>query len=797
MAAVLFQLRAELRSRLRSWLALALLAGVGAGLVITAAAGARRTESAVPRSAAASNFSDVSVSQFGQSNLRFDLVRRLPEVAYAYRTDNFYFTGKTDRGHNLDVGKSGLYASADASVGTSRDAQPIVHGRPADPNRVDEAVADEDSARMLGLRVGSRFTANFASADQFKAFFAYNGDPAKFVVRGPHRTFKVVGISAVFSTPSTNYPETQLTPAFYRAEAARLAKSPVFGVYLVHGNRDLPGFKAGVERLAHGAPVGFSTKGDFVSQVQRGVHLQAAALWVLAALAAIVTLLVLGQALARQTFVESTDYPTLRALGMTSGQLFRLALTRAAAIGIVGAGLAAGLAILLSPLTPVGSLARKAEPHPGLSVDVLIVGAGAAITILMLVALAAIPAWRAVRVLAGPDESWRASPERPSPLGDRLARAGFSLAAVNGVRMALESGRGRTAVPVRTTIAGVTVAIAAIATALSFSASLDRLVHTPRLYGQNWDAQLGDGYSDDIAGEAYPQLRQDRSIGAFAGGTINEASIAGERVGILALESVQGSIDPSVTEGRAPTRPDEVLLADKTLAKSGTHVGDVITISVGKRSARARVVGKGVISDIEGAHPLLGGGALLTFEGYKRLVPNAPRNYFLVRFAAGVNKKAGLKSLERVGALAGGKPVDLANFNRVDSMPNVIGGLLGAVAIATLVHTLMTSIRRRRRDLAILKTLGFERRQVARTVAWQATTIVLVALTVGIPLGIAGGRWAWTIFADELGVVREPVIPLAPILLLIPAAILAANVTAALPARLAARTRPALVLRAE
>ena len=301
--------------------------------MITAAAGARRTETAVPRSATATNFSDVSISEFGYANLDFNRVRRLPEVAYAYRADNFYFKGRTDRGHDLDVGKSGLYASPDPSVGTSRDAQPIVHGRPADPNRVDEAVADEDAARMLGLRVGSRFTANFASADQFKAFFAYNGDPAKFAVKGPRMTFKVVGISAVFSTPSTNYSETQLTPAFYRAQAHRLAKSPVFGASSCMETatfRDSRPMWSGL-RTEHGWA---SARGEFVAQVQRGVHLQAAALWVLAGLAAIVTLLVLGQALARQTFVESTDYPTLRALGMTSAQLFRLALTRAAAIGI-------------------------------------------------------------------------------------------------------------------------------------------------------------------------------------------------------------------------------------------------------------------------------------------------------------------------------------------------------------------------------------------------------------------------------------------------------------------------------
>jgi predicted lysophospholipase L1 biosynthesis ABC-type transport system permease subunit len=112
-------------------------------------------------------------------------------------------------------------------------------------------------------------------------------------------------------------------------------------------------------------------------------------------------------------------------------------------------------------------------------------------------------------------------------------------------------------------------------------------------------------------------------------------------------------------------------------------------------------------------------------------------------------------------------------------------------------HTLLTSIRRRRRDLAVLKTLGFERGQLSRVVAWQATTIALIAVAIGIPLGIAGARWAWTIFADELGIVPQPVIPFLPILLVVPAAIVVANLIAAVPARLAGRTPVALALRAE
>jgi ABC-type antimicrobial peptide transport system permease subunit len=208
-------------------------------------------------------------------------------------------------------------------------------------------------------------------------------------------------------------------------------------------------------------------------------------------------------------------------------------------------------------------------------------------------------------------------------------------------------------------------------------------------------------------------------------------------------------------------------------------------------------VGKGVIPDNEGAGLRLGRGGMITFQGLKRLVPAPPRNVFLLRFRRGVDKEVALASLRSLGALGGHKPVDIANFNRIDSMPFAIGGLLGTIAVAIMAHTLLTSIRRRRRDLAVLKTLGFERGQISRVVAWQATTITLLALTIGIPLGIAGGRWAWTIFADELGIVPQPVIPFLPILLVIPAAILVANLIAAVPATIAGRTPAALALRSE
>jgi ABC-type antimicrobial peptide transport system permease subunit len=109
---------------------------------------------------------------------------------------------------------------------------------------------------------------------------------------------------------------------------------------------------------------------------------------------------------------------------------------------------------------------------------------------------------------------------------------------------------------------------------------------------------------------------------------------------------------------------------------------------------------------------------------------------------------------------------------------------------------LLTGVRRRRRDLALLKTLGLDRRQVMAVVIWQAWAVTGAAVAVGLPLGVIGGRWAWAWFAGSAGVGGGAEIPLL-VLAIIPAALLAAAAIAAGPARAAARVRPAAVLRAE
>jgi len=215
------------------------------------------------------------------------------------------------------------------------------------------------------------------------------------------------------------------------------------------------------------------------------------------------------------------------------------------------------------------------------------------------------------------------------------------------------------------------------------------------------------------------------------------------------------------------------------------------------------------------AHLEMGTGALLSYQ----LIPAAGRNVFadpitgpntiFVRLKNGVDRRQALSSLQTIatklsntanfGVLVTSvqRPAEIVNYRSMGSTPAVLGAGLAAGAVGALGLTLLASVRRRRRDLALLKTLGFTRRQLAAAVAWQATVAVVIGTVVGLPVGIALGRQLWILFARQIHAVPTPSVPALAIVGVALGGVVLANIVAAVPGRLAARTPTALVLRAE
>jgi predicted lysophospholipase L1 biosynthesis ABC-type transport system permease subunit len=180
-----------------------------------------------------------------------------------------------------------------------------------------------------------------------------------------------------------------------------------------------------------------------------------------------------------------------------------------------------------------------------------------------------------------------------------------------------------------------------------------------------------------------------------------------------------------------------------------------------------------------------------------------------VRFRPGANPTAALHSLQRIAAATSTtadfgvavvpvqRPAEIVNYRSLGTTPELLGAGLAAGAVTALGLTLIASVRRRRRDLALLKTLGFRRRQLAAVVAWQSSVAVAIGILVGVPLGIIAGRDLWDLFARGIDAVPQPTVPVLAIALIALGSLVLANVVAALPGRQAARTPTALVLRGE
>ena len=143
------------------------------------------------------------------------------------------------------------------------------------------------------------------------------------------------------------------------------------------------------------------------------------------------------------------------------------------------------------------------------------------------------------------------------------------------------------------------------------------------------------------------------------------------------------------------------------------------------------------------------------------------------------------------------RPAEIVNYRSMGAAPALLASALAAGAIVALGLTLAASVRRRRHDLALLKTLGFTQRQLAAAVASQASVAAVIGIVIGVPLGIGLGRWLWTLFARQIYAVPQPSVPVLSVALVAIGALVLANVVAALPGRTAARTPTALLLQAD
>ena len=829
MNTALYWWRAAVRRSWRPLAGLALLGGVLGAVALAAVAGAWRTDTAYGRYLRADNVSDAFVNVPGRlpgipATRPFTLISHLPGV-----TASAPYLGLAGapviHGH---IRWSFMTADINGTLDREwyqQDRLTVVAGRLAPAGSTHDVMITPLIQRTFGVRVGD--TMKFA-------FFRIgaNGEPTGPPVYRSYRLTTIVEAPPALVDQADAAEGTILPPAATRQLLAFYQYATV-GVLLKGGSGGIPALQRHLATLASSLqkeqyrvthqnvsglyfPV---TRPDVIhGQVQAAIRPEAIALTVFAAVAAAAMLVLVGQGLAQMISRSAPDIEVMRALGATRARI-ALAVGLPGVIPVFGgATLAVAGAIALSPQAPVGPV-RRYDPDRGIHTDWAFVGTGAALFIVVLLGLLAVLAARAVRSRGGP------AGNRPSVIAQAAVAAGLPPSAVVGARNALEPGVGVRSVPVRSTLLGSVIAVAAVVSAVVFGASLTGLITHPVRYGWNWDViiQAQGGYGSFSPVIVNRVMHGQRTVTAWSEFAFTQLSVDGHVIPVMGVRRRVGTVEPPTISGQPLHGPDQVELGSVTLAGLGKKVGDTVRIGSPPYTRTVRITGVVTLpsfGQLSSDHVSLGRGAmlpqatLLAAEGATAhqageesqstlpstiaidLAPGttAAQRARLVHYIVANNPDqtpGGTYELRSALAAA------IIDAGQMGGQPIALAVGLAAAAALSLALTVLSSVRRRRHELALLKALGMTRGQLRSVVAWQTTLTLLIAVAIGGPLGVAGGRLAWQSFAGSLGAMPVSDIPVAGLILGLLALVVGGNLLSAAPAALAARTRPAIALRAE
>jgi predicted lysophospholipase L1 biosynthesis ABC-type transport system permease subunit len=343
------------------------------------------------------------------------------------------------------------------------------------------------------------------------------------------------------------------------------------------------------------------------------------------------------------------------------------------------------------------------------------------------------------------------------------------------------------------------LAVATVVVATTFVASTDHLLATPRLYG--WTSS-GDIHTLSLpAAPIATGLAENQRVAAVAAGTTVQLDVSGRTVQGIALNDVHRSVRPDLVNGHSPRTDNEIVVGSRTLDDIGAHIGDEVVVRVGNKTDRKRVVGTAIFPEGGDATGHLDEGAQITFDALRELEPDTSPN--IVRFTLAPNDNT-TKALAEIRysvaplqLLPAQAPTTITSFGRTNNLPTIVAAVMAALAAATLTHAMVTSVRRRQREFAILESIGLVRRQRSVIIVANATTFACATAIIGIPTGLVVGRWAWTEAAHALGIPAEPTTDAATIAVVVIGLFLIANLIALLPAAMARRTRAADALHTE
>jgi hypothetical protein len=489
---------------------------------------------------------------------------------------------------------------------------------------------------------------------------------------------------------------------------------------------------------------------------------------------------------------------------MARSQILMVELTTAGVVAALALVTALVAMVLASPLAPIGPL-HDVDPGQGFGIDATVAVVGAVVVVATILLLAV--AFSSARTPA------LRPTLRRSPW---LSELPSSPATVAGLTLALrtDDGRGRGWRAVTAT----TAAAAGLSLCAAFVTSAILLINTPTSYGLDGDLIALNPYGD----QAPPALRDafgGRNVVAATGFTAGSFLVDGRAVPGVAATKVKGELTPTILRGRPARAADEMVVGADTLEAIGAEIGDVVPVQLLATAngalestgdpLRLRIVGIATfpaVGQIGTDMPRLGVGALVTRDAFLRMRgdPENQPEFTTVRLVAGADPAAviaanpdGFPDASQTATtwFTDTKPAELRQLDAARRY--LVGALVVgfAILVAVFVHALWTRVHANRHDLAVLRVIGCTRRQLDAIAAWQAAPFAVGGVALGIPLGIALGRFSFRQFAQSLAVVDDASISAGLVAASILAVLVAAGIADVIAIAGARKSHAAAVLR--
>ncbi|MCU1360840.1 MAG: hypothetical protein JWN99_2129, partial [Ilumatobacteraceae bacterium] len=730
----------RLRRRWRDCVVAALLFGLTVGVGLFALSGARRTQSSYDHFLTSVQSSDVSISREGFEPADNAVVAGLPGVISARTYVGvgvlIYVNGAPDPSQFSEG-----VASYDGAF-FDRDRFVALHGRAPDPTRSDEIAVNEVAAQRYGYQVGQQLDLGLV------------GPPADL----SHVTIVGIGLfpDEVTEDDADSTGRMLFTPAF---TAGHLDAAFYNLQYLrfEHADSDLAAVQDHLRTVDEPGTVDIHHISLDRAHARRGLRPLSITLDIFGIIALCAGSALGAMALIRLQRREAHEADVLMSMGAPRSAVSVSSLIVPAVSLLAGCVVAIAVALSLSPFMPLGPAADLGGGE-GVHVDVAVIGLGVLASALFCAALLVLAAWRSHRPRSRPT-----SHRQPSRLVGLAGSAGSSPSLETGVAMTLGDHGASGRVPMRSVITGTAISVATLVVALGFATNLHDLTQSPHAYGWNWDVSLraGQGFGNLDPDHLESILSGDADIEAWSAAYLGDEQIGGTDVPLLGMAPT-ADVRPPIRSGRFIEEPDEIVLGSATAASLHAEIGDMVTIGSASPAEQLRVVGIGTLPSIGAQHvlhPSLGLGAIVAPErvpGNGDPASGAGPQLAFIRFHPG-SADAALGRLEAITTplgdvseldiLTAQRPSEIATAASLGDVPIVVAGMLAAAMALALGFALNASVRRRGHDLAVLRSLGFSDRQMTSTIACHSSTIVIVGIIVGVPVGVIGSPWLWQAFA--------------------------------------------------